>query len=887
MPAATPTRAPFGPPAPAPHLGARPPSRAELMALARASRWWDLVPLLAPAIDAAPPAPSAPSAPPAPAAPADLELRLTLATAYLRLGLPTPAAEALGPLAPADRVRPPVIALAAAIAALPPDAITPQERHRTLDANLRFLAARAGPELAAALTAHLPAWRLRDAGAQCFRTVAPGAPANVVRRRAGRWELFHDAAALAAHAVATLAPPGVPRPGADGTIAGALVEGADPPALLLAFAPLCRPTPSGFRPPLTLVQADPLALLDGLSLADIAAPLADVALRVFVGPAAGPALAAHVAALAERCTLPLVACSAHLAAPVRDGLAVGAAAILQRALTAQQFALRAGVDAARRAYAPLTKPAWAARWRAARPAGAPDPLRILVITTRYSTFVRHAAEDLADALQGAGCHARALMEPDDASLLAPLAYAREVAQWRPDLLILINNTRAILKDLIPPQLPVLCWVQDAVPALFAPGAGASPAGVDYVIGHMYRELFDVAKWPRERSLSTTLVASEAKFHPAPAPPDALARHACEVAYVGHQSDTPEALADRLEADARAATPPTAAAHPPPSSTHAAPGANIMPAVIRLLAPRAIAIGRGGLHAEMGASLRHLAHWALRTILGREPAPEAAAAVANGVCRPLADRAIRHQTLDWAAAICARRGWRLHLYGRGWDLHPTLAPFAQGPLPHDHLQLRSAYQAAAAHLHASANTIVHQRVMECALAGGLPLCRIRQDDLRALHRVARGLLIERAAPAAHRPGRRAAYAVADLPEAMAYVALCQRLGLPHGAEDDGLLEALATARCDPWRFWNGHAPHPLEHALMGDLAELGFWSPASLERALLKAVTRPAWRADASAGIARRVRACLTYRTLAARILDLVSADLARAELDHAPATASP
>ena len=38
---------------------------------------------------------------------------------------------------------------------------------------------------------------------------------------------------------------------------------------------------------------------------------------------------------------------------------------------------------------------------------------------------------------------------------------------------------------------------------------------------------------------------------------------------------------------------------------------------------------------------------------------------------------RQQSLEWVTTIAQRRGWRLGLFGRGWEKHPRFAKFARG------------------------------------------------------------------------------------------------------------------------------------------------------------------------------------------------------------------
>ena len=234
--------------------------------------------------------------------------------------------------------------------------------------------------------------------------------------------------------------------------------------------------------------------------------------------------------------------------------------------------------------------------------------------------------------------------------------------------------------------------------------------------------------------------------------------------------------------------------------------------------------------------------------------------------PLADRVLRHSSLRWAAEACRRRGWRMRIYGNGWESHPELAEFARGDVPHGE-ELRACYRSAAAHLHASANTLVHQRVLECALSGGLPLCRLTHNA------VMDGLYAAKRAIAADLGVNEDVKLLPiDHPALAAQASLMQRLGLRPSRriridadEFDGLRSPdgrLADGVCAPW--------------LLCDLAETSFSDGPSLETLLARAVERPEWRASLSRSIAERARARCSTDVLASRMLATIGRSLASA-----------
>lgn len=800
--------------------------RAAVTALAQAGRTFEFVPaaLRLLALD-----------------PADQPMRLMLAAAYGRLGLRTAALEQLDRLGPDPASAP----LRRAAANLPDDRVPAATLEATLAANLAVLEARG------AWADGVPAaWRERLGTTQWFRL----RDGQVVRRPAPgpgepepAWERFADdltparAISLAGAGFASGDGMGGPRP--------VYLEGADPPWLLARLANEVRPRSDGATPPIVLVQEDPLELCDGLALMDLRGLLAHERFHPVVGPDAAAALARFLAEWGERHDR--IVGGFRLASPAtRTPLAASLSAAIDDAGRRQVDAIARARARAAEVYASRDRGWWASRFAEALD-GIGPPLRVLVPTTRYSTFIRHSAEDLAAALRRAGAEARVLMEPDACSSLAATALTRVVAEWQPDAVVQINYPRSTAADLVPANLPWICWIQDAMPHLFTRDAGAAQGALDFVVGHLHEELFDHFGWPRSRALYSPVTASSGKFHAGPVDAARAQRFACDVAIATNHSQTPE---DYLAAWLRV------------------PGDDALKRAVHFLAPAVRDVvercGREpALEAITAAVTAGLGQAGLR------PGPDLVTRVLNQVARPYADRLIRHQTIHWAAAIAARRGWRLHLYGRGWEAHPTLGRFARGEAGHGE-DLRAAYQCAAAHLHASINANTHQRLSECALSGGLPLVRLKHDDLNALflwtqaHAAARGQLVAGTMP----PLRLLGACLVDGPQTLRWAALQQRLG--HQLTTGPAIMADPAQWDRPWMFLGGLPIPESEAWLMGDLADTGFRDEVELEAALERAITRPAWRESHSRGIARRAGEAASVDGLAARMLRFVAQGLA-------------
>jgi hypothetical protein len=828
-------------------------TRQQLLTLGQAQRPWDFVPLAIQALAQQP---------------KDDDLRYLLAVAYARLGLATPAAEQLQRIDPIKAAADPAVqSLRASLVSLPPDRVAVTERAKTLNTNLHAL--RPGERDALApllgrwmeLTIHQEWFRLRDG--QIVRRPLAEDQGEPPAWLAWRDELLIARTIPLPRADGTIPPstpapagPSTPtspsgatgpgRPATPAATTGArpiYLEGIDPPWLLLRLARELPRAADGSWAPVTIIHEQPLEALDALACIDLAEILSQDRFRLVVGPGADRRLLEW---LDQRHDTMIGGFSLRWPG-LRTPMAAPLEQVISTAGERQVRALESHKSAAARAYASRDRAWWAKRYRAAL-SGEQPPLKVLIPTTRFSTFIKHSSQDLADALGALGVEARVLIEPDDASPLSSVALTGAVARFEPDLIVQINYTRSAASGLIPGRVPFVCWIQDGLSHLFDARVGAAQGSLDFVVGHLHAELFEQFKWPRARALATPVLVSETKFHPGAVDSEREARLRCEVACVTHHSQTPEQFRDQWRSAAGAGA--------------------LGPRVIDTLYPAVLRIAQCPMEGPCAARLIEACAAALKAA-GADHSPPSVTLLLNQFARPLADRALRHQSLHWAAEIAQERGWRLHLYGQGWDRHPTLGRFARGALAHGE-DLRAAYQLAAAQLHVSINLNTHQRVMECALAGGLPLARLKADDVEELTTWTLARQAADAQPFCCNVQHRAALSnISDGPDTLRWAAQMQRLGRP-------VLDWVGVSLHDlanPWHYWGG-TPIPREQAwLLGDLCETTFCSREELEARLDRAVNNPGWRADVVSGIAGRVRGRLSYRAFAATMLEWIAGHL--------------
>lgn len=776
--------------------------------------------------------------------PGDQAMRFLLAANYAKLGLVTPARELLDELDAAVGPTDEVTALRQAIAPMPNDRVRLEDLRATLRDNAVALAERGWdwPGM----------WeQVRTLGSSPGFEVYRTSAGECVRRETGRkeWSLWGGLRAQAADLVRQ----GMPA-GSASRERPMVLEGVDPPWLLRELWGAMPALADGYTPPIWVVCARGMDVLHGLMLADVRGVVLDERSRWFIGEDATRRLGrAFSAGSAYVCTGGVAVTSPT---PVRCEPDVRE--VVSEAERAQSRAIEELSRSVRERYAGRDKAWWRHRYDGAGEQGG-EPLRVLIPTTRYSTYIKHASADLAKAIESVGAQVRLVIEPDNCSRMTGLTHLRAIEEFEPDLIVSVNYTRATMNaqvsattPIYPEGVPMATWVQDAMPHLFRETTGRAMGELDFLVGHLHADLFEKFSYPKERALWTPVLASGTKFHSGAVDGELKRKHACEIAMVTHHSQTPEQLLHTFLKQSE--------------------GNPAVQGMIRELAPKVLEACERCWEIDTPTAIDHAID-GLMASRGCGQDVSLRAILANQVARPLADRAIRHQTLAWAAEVAERRGWRLHVYGKGWSSHPTLGKHAQGELTHDE-ELRVAYQCAGVQLHASINWYLHQRVLECALSGGLPAVRLKRSDVATLEMYTQLKVSCEAPPWASTLDRQTAMLVADHPMAMRLTGLQQRLGI---AVSGGIWWKPELTR-DPLVF-AGLIQTPEDAAwLLGDPEESCFWSSPMLESLVERAIERPAWRQSMSGGIAGRVRASLSLEQLASKLVRMVRESLGVAEV---------
>jgi hypothetical protein len=333
-------------------------------------------------------------------------------------------------------------------------------------------------------------------------------------------------------------------------------------------------------------------------------------------------------------------------------------------------------------------------------------LSVLGITSRFTTFLQHSMRDWLSALESLGHETQLIIEQADHDRLHPITYLQAIADFRPDLIVLIDHYRAEF-PLMPQQIPAVMWVQDRLPTIFRPAAGKAQGALDYAIGYGRRDCVGHYRYPRERFMESPVGVNEMRFNvvaavsAASSQPKQAAETAattgeaydCDIAFVSHAGLPIERVVREIV------------------DQQSSPQ---LKQVLYDVYERLAALYAAGQWVTQEHALRQLIN---ETPSAGDLAPAQANALLDLVSNRLNNALFRHQSIRWLTDA----GFELHLYGHGWDQHPHFGKFARG-VADNQRQLASIYRGARINLQITPYGSAHQRLFEGLCAGGFFLLR---------------------------------------------------------------------------------------------------------------------------------------------------------------------
>jgi Glycosyl transferases group 1 len=451
-----------------------------------------------------------------------------------------------------------------------------------------------------------------------------------------------------------------------------------------------------------VLERDPLMLAMAMHLHDMQEVIRSPRVRWFIGATDEEVLSEFRTGLTENTswTLPQLFVRSNLRPRARLAIEetideIGSLRQKQRAAwAAEAKAYYDGKDAA----------FWQARFSAVidGKAGA-QPLRVLGLTSRYTTVLKYSMAEMQEAVgqwttpAGGSAEMRTAIEPDDQSTENP--FLETIATFKPDLIFQISRMR-YENGLLPQNVPFLCWDQDNLSCMRTPQATASLDRRTYVAGPGAVFGYANLNWPRGSCVFCHPAGATFRYCDRPIDDAARSRHECDVSYVSNASGTPEDLAATLL-----------------KRWNHARGVVLFKEAAAIIRAQSDA----GETWDFFRILNLLKSMECGVELGAGPRDELAADL-----RTYADRCFRHAALGWVSRWCLANGRTLRLYGRGWEHHPEWKQWAAG-IAEPGEETRAIFQASRINLQLIESGFIHSRSLDGLAAGGFFLHRTSTND----------------------------------------------------------------------------------------------------------------------------------------------------------------
>lgn len=449
-----------------------------------------------------------------------------------------------------------------------------------------------------------------------------------------------------------------------------------------------------FSPRIYVLQPDLQQFAASLYAADSVENLCHDRISLFVGPKCVEEFEQHLAAH------PVSALPVHVVQGPGQALPESTTLVdaLRRLSSRQERHVQSVVDRVKCHHESLAADYWTKRFSPG------TRLRVLGITSRFTTFLKYSMRDWQAAFERLGHEFRLLIEPNDHDLNTSAEKAMIIDEWKPDLVVVIDHLRHEYGVTIPPNLPYVCWIQDELNNLTSSKAGRSVGPMDFVCGFSKGAFVRDFSYPPQRFLPCVIPTDCGLYDATPVPTPDRERYACDVSATTHASKTPDQMRDEYAA-----------------RLNEPAACGLLNSIHEELMRR---VGRGEF---LTSAQIHQLICQCEQLSGVHINSEQ---IRRGVFADFAarihDRSIRHKTLEWVGRWAKRTGRTFALYGNGWDQHPMLGEFARGPIANGY-DLRCVYQASTISLHISGFGSVHQRVLDGLSSGGFFLVRHNPCD----------------------------------------------------------------------------------------------------------------------------------------------------------------
>ncbi len=353
----------------------------------------------------------------------------------------------------------------------------------------------------------------------------------------------------------------------------------------------------------------------------------------------------------------------------------------------------------------------------------PRKPRIAVLTSRFTTVLQYAAKDAAAALRRLGWEAEVFMESAPHERVCNAALTAVFESFAPDALFTIDTPRQPIGQAVPPTVPVLFWIQDALPRIMNERIGGSTTKRDFALTFFSPRLIHDHGYPARQCVDMPMMVTTPRLR--------NPEHGA-----GVSTETAEALAEGWR---RRSGPDLLYASNVSATTDGLLAQTLDKAqgearrVVEVASRRMIALYESGgslpTEPDIDTMLEQL------VLSGEIPAHNAATrrGLRDALWNPLNTGLYRQQALRWVADHADAHGLTLHVHGRGWSGHPRFGTYDRGALDHGGLQSATAGAKFVLHLEPYI-CFTHHRMLDALQMGTPVLVRDHPGHL-GLQRVA--------------------------------------------------------------------------------------------------------------------------------------------------------
>ncbi len=378
--------------------------------------------------------------------------------------------------------------------------------------------------------------------------------------------------------------------------------------------------------------------------------------------------------------------------------------IVQQSVSTREKVTLKSLDAVEKQYASRDIHYWADRFEKAL-SGKDQPLRIMGIVSTHTSFLQYSMRDAKRAIESLGHQCVVVSEKSSYDSVSTNTYHQRIQALDPDLVFVLDHIRPEFANIVPKNLPILSWDQDQLPHVFTPEKVAGISPIDFVVGYSKQRCIQLGCNP-DQLLYVQMPTCEEQFGGDPLTQKEIEKYTCDVSYVSHASQTPQAF------------------HEEERSQYKDPAVvRLLDTLFEMLIPKLIE--NRGPHSMLYYTAIEEAKRQCDMV---QIHPDLNQRLSSWYMWRLGDRLFRHEALAWVSQWATNRNRSLRIYGNGWEHHPTLSAFAAGPAENGR-ELVCIYRASKINLQLMPSGFIHQRALDGLAADGFFLTRNTTNDKR--------------------------------------------------------------------------------------------------------------------------------------------------------------